>query len=119
MLYPQELKLEETRMTWLGTAVGDPIEAAAMGAVFGRPTGYKNRLYVGSIKSNIGHLEGASGVMSIIKAALMLEKGFLVPNCDFQKPNPVVPFEKWNMKVCHNIRIILLAMRTYSATDSH
>ena len=86
-------------MTWQGTAIGDPIEAAATGAVFGRSADAKYPLYVGSLKSNIGHLEGASGVLAIIKAALMLEKGFLLPNCDFQHPNPAIPFQKWNMKV--------------------
>ena len=82
-----------------GTKVGDPIEAAAVGAVFGRPAKTRTPLYVGSLKSNIGHLEGASGIVAIIKAALMVEKGFIPPNCDFQKPNPNIPFEKWNMKV--------------------
>lgn len=81
-----------------GTAVGDPIEAAALGKVFGRRSN-QNPLYIGSIKSNIGHLEGASGVCSIIKSALMLERKFLVPNYDFQKPNRKIPFEKWNMQV--------------------
>ncbi|KAL8928322.1 MAG: hypothetical protein Q9172_001006 [Xanthocarpia lactea] len=81
-----------------GTAVGDPVEAAALGAVFGRPANSKDTLYVGSVKSNIGHLEGASGIVAIIKAALMTEKGFLLPNCD-HKPNPAIPFDTWNMKV--------------------
>ncbi|KAL8887312.1 MAG: hypothetical protein Q9215_005099 [Flavoplaca cf. flavocitrina] len=67
----------------IGTAVGDPIEAAALGAVLGRPAGSKQPLYIGSVKSNIGHLEGASGVIAIIKATLMLEKGYLLPNYDF------------------------------------
>ncbi|KAL9002830.1 MAG: hypothetical protein Q9180_009942, partial [Flavoplaca navasiana] len=80
-----------------GTAVGDPVEAAALGAVFGRPANSKETLYVGSVKSNIGHLEGASGIVAIIKAALMTEKGFLLPNCD-HKPNPAIPFDTWNMK---------------------
>ena len=80
--------------------MGDPIEAAAIGTAFGRSANAKYPLYVGSLKSNIGHLEGASGIVAVVKAALMLEKGFLLPNCDFQKPNPAIPFEKWNMKVC-------------------
>lgn len=82
-----------------GTAVGDPIEAAALGAVFGRSGASKDTLYIGSIKSNIGHLEGASGVVAIIKAAMMLEKGFILPNCDYQRPNATIPFDTWQMKV--------------------
>ncbi len=81
-----------------GTAVGDPIEAAALGKVFGRKPD-QPPLYIGSIKSNIGHLEGASGVCSIIKSALMLERKFLLPNYDFQKPNRKIPFSEWNMRV--------------------
>ena len=81
-----------------GTAVGDPIEAAALGKVFGRKPDQRP-LYIGSIKSNIGHLEGASGVCSIIKSALMLERKFLLPNYDFQKPNRKIPFSEWNMRV--------------------
>ena len=81
-----------------GTRVGDPIEAAALGEVLGRESDQRP-LYIGSIKSNIGHLEGASGVCSIIKSALMLERKFLVPNYDFQKPNRNIPFGKWNMRV--------------------
>ena len=85
--------------------MGDPIEAAAIGAVFGRSSDSKYPLYIGSLKSNIGHLEGASGVVAIIKATLMLEKGFFLPNCDFQRPNPVIPFDKWNMKVFREFQV--------------
>lgn len=98
MLQPGKPKSKRTLVTWQGTAVGDPIEAAAIGAVFGR-SATNNALYVGSLKSNIGHLEGASGVVSIIKTAMMLERGYILPNCDFQAPNPAIPLVKWNMKV--------------------
>jgi acyl transferase domain-containing protein len=81
-----------------GTAIGDPIEASAIGEVFGRPIN-TTPLYVGSLKSNIGHLEGTSGVVSIIKTVLMLEKGFVLPNCDFKITNPEIPMAHWNMKV--------------------
>ena len=101
-----------------GTAVGDPIEAAALGSVFGRST-TKNAFYVGSLKSNIGHLEGASGVVSIIKAAMMLEKGFILPNCDFQAPNPAIPFEKWNMKVSQTYQTTSSSFHTYLSLDPY
>lgn len=55
-----------------GTAVGDLIEAAALGAVFGSRPATSQPFYVGSLKSNVGHLEGASGVISIIKRPLCL-----------------------------------------------
>lgn len=82
-----------------GTKAGDLIEAAAVHDVFGQGTTPKKPLYIGSVKSNIGHLEGASGIVSVIKTAMMLEKGFILPNCDFQKPNPSIPFQEWNLKV--------------------
>ncbi|KAH8650550.1 putative polyketide synthase [Tricladium varicosporioides] len=82
-----------------GTNVGDPIEANALYKVFGEGRTKKQPLFVGSVKSNIGHLEGASGVVSVIKTAMMLEKGFILPNYDYQTPNPRIPFDKWNMKV--------------------
>lgn len=81
-----------------GTATGDPIEAAALGKVFGRGQG-QSPVVVGSIKSNIGHLEAVSGVASVIKAALMLERRFYAPNCDLQTLNPKIPFQEMNLKV--------------------
>lgn len=81
-----------------GTATGDPIEAAALGKVFRRPPGL-SPVVVGSLKSNIGHLEPVSGVASVIKAALMLERRFYAPNCDLQNLNTKIPFRKLNLKV--------------------
>ena len=70
-----------------------------MHTVFGEGRTPKQPLFIGSVKSNIGHLEGASGVVSVIKAAMMLEKGFVLPNCNFEKGNPKIPFAEWNLKV--------------------
>lgn len=81
-----------------GTKVGDPIEASALHQVFCK--GRKSKpLFIGSVKSNIGHLEGASGVVSVIKSAMMLEKGFILPNCDFKSGSSRIPFNEWNLKV--------------------
>ncbi|KAH7327102.1 beta-ketoacyl synthase domain-containing protein [Rhexocercosporidium sp. MPI-PUGE-AT-0058] len=82
-----------------GTKVGDPIEATALHEVFGEGRTTKQPLFIGSVKSNIGHLEGASGVVSVIKTAMMLEKGFVLPNCNFQSGNPKIPFDEWHLKV--------------------
>jgi acyl transferase domain-containing protein len=81
-----------------GTKVGDPIEAAALHAVFGEGRTSRRPLYIGSLKSNVGHTESASGVISIIKTAMMLEKGLILPNCNFEQPNPAIPIHEWNMK---------------------
>ena len=88
-----------------GTAVGDPIEAHALGEVFGRNSN-DPALTVGSLKSNIGHLEGASGVSSVVKTALMLERSFITPNYDFQQPNSQVSFKTWNIEVCCFLNIL-------------
>ena len=95
-LDPRDTDLIEAHGT--GTAIGDPIEAAALAEVFGRAVESRN-VIISSLKSNIGHLEGASGVCSVIKAALMLERKFVLPSCDLQTPNRKIPFEKYNMKV--------------------
>ncbi|KAF7195680.1 Highly reducing polyketide synthase alt5, partial [Pseudocercospora fuligena] len=71
-----------------GTQAGDPLEARAITETIG-----KNRtkdLYVGSVKTNIGHLEGAAGVAGVIKAALIVERGIIPQNLWFEKLNPSI-----------------------------
>ncbi|KAJ5184528.1 Acyl transferase/acyl hydrolase/lysophospholipase [Penicillium cf. griseofulvum] len=96
------LKLEETGYVeahGTGTPVGDPIEARAMGAV------WKSRkdlnlppLIIGAVKSSIGHLEGASGLAGLIKAVLVLERGIIPPNLNFENINPKIPAEEWHLQ---------------------
>ena len=73
-----------------GTVLGDPIEARALGAVLGagRPSGPGERLIVGSVKTNIGHLEAAAGVAGLIKAALVVNKGAIPAHLHFKAINP-------------------------------
>ncbi len=75
-----------------GTAVGDPIELAALGAVLadGRDPGAP--CAVGSVKTNLGHTEGAAGVAGLIKAALALHRRVIPPSLHFETPNPAVPW---------------------------
>ncbi|MYU11212.1 beta-ketoacyl synthase, partial [Streptomyces sp. SID8361] len=82
-----------------GTKVGDPVEAAALGTVLGaaRPTGAPLR--VGSAKTNVGHLEGAAGVVGFIKTALGLKHGELFPSLNFRTPNPDIPLDQLNLRV--------------------
>lgn len=82
-----------------GTKVGDPLEASAIHEVFSEGRTPKNPLLLGSVKSNIGHTEGASGIVSVIKTAMMLQNGFVLPTCGFEKPNESIPLNEWNMKV--------------------
>lgn len=94
---PQDVGFVEAHGT--GTKVGDPIEATAIHNVFSEGRTETDPLYFGSVKSNVGHLENASGVIAIIKASMMLEKGFILPNTNFQTPNENIPLSEWNMKV--------------------
>jgi acyl transferase domain-containing protein len=81
-----------------GTAIGDPIEASAISEVFTQHRSSEDPLYIGAVKSNIGHLEGAAGIAGLMKAILVLEKGIIPPNIWFEKPNPKIPVSKWNLK---------------------
>lgn len=80
-----------------GTAVGDPIEASAIGEIFAPHRSPQEPLYVGALKSNVGHLEGAAGVAAIIKGVLTLENGVIPPNIWFEKKNPKIQ-DSWNLK---------------------
>lgn len=73
-----------------GTAIGDPIEAASIGNVFRDHREATRPLHVGSVKSNIGHLEGASGLAGVIKTVLLLEKAVIPPICNFERANPAI-----------------------------
>ncbi|KAF2822312.1 polyketide synthase-like protein [Ophiobolus disseminans] len=63
-----------------GTPVGDPLEASAISRVFSEHRTKEDQLFVGAVKSNIGHLEGASGMAGVIKTLLALEQGVIPPN---------------------------------------
>lgn len=83
-----------------GTKIGDPIEASAIHRTIGlSESSLRKRLYIGSVKPNIGHLEAAAGVASIIKGVLALERSLIPPNINFSKPNPAIPLDEWNMVV--------------------
>ncbi|KAI0910920.1 ketoacyl-synt-domain-containing protein [Ustulina deusta] len=80
-----------------GTAMGDPLEARALGSVFGSGRTMGDPLYIGSVKSNIGHLEGASGLAGLIKVIMMLERGIIPPNANFEEPNPEIDTKRMNI----------------------
>ena len=82
-----------------GTAAGDPIEVNAIAASIGYAKSRDKPLLIGSIKTNIGHLESASGLAGLIKATLCLEKGLIPPNINFVEVNPALLLHERNMKV--------------------
>jgi acyl transferase domain-containing protein/acyl carrier protein len=79
-----------------GTPLGDPIEIQALGRVFGART---EPLWVGSVKTNIGHLESAAGVAGIIKVVLSLQHQIIPPHLHFQRPNPHIPWDELPIQV--------------------
>ncbi len=82
-----------------GTRVGDPVEAAALGEVLGRTRRAGSPLPVGSVKTNIGHLEGAAGIAGLVKALLCLREGTLVPSLNFRTAHPDIPLDELNLTV--------------------
>jgi acyl transferase domain-containing protein/acyl carrier protein len=94
---PLQVQYAEAHGT--GTPVGDPVEANALGNVLGRCRAEGERLTMGSVKSNIGHTESASGAVSLIKVALALTHGQIPPNLHFHKPNPAIPFDDLKVRV--------------------
>ncbi|GAB2825483.1 hypothetical protein GCM10022221_24460 [Actinocorallia aurea] len=80
-----------------GTPVGDPIEAAALGAALG--AGREAPLRVGSVKSNIGHLEGAAGIAGLLKVVLGLRHGTIPATLHHVTPNPSIPLDALGLRV--------------------
>ncbi|MEN3357457.1 MAG: hypothetical protein V7637_1439 [Mycobacteriales bacterium] len=94
---PADIQYVELHGT--GTRVGDPVEAAALGAALGsaRPAG--SPLRVGSAKTNVGHLEGAAGITGLVKAALSIRHRELPASLNFQTPHPNIPLDELNLRV--------------------
>ena len=89
-----------------GTAAGDEAELQGIVKVLCGNARRPQPLFLGSIKSNIGHLESASGLAGLLKTVLALEKGLIPPNADFQTGKPILKLEEWNVKVwtdCHDL----------------
>lgn len=82
-----------------GTAVGDPIEAKALGHVLSRNRHPSECCIIGSVKTNIGHLEPASGMAGLIKTALAVKHGQIPANLHFETPNPEIPFDELHLRV--------------------
>ena len=90
-----------------GTPAGDPVEAAAVGHMVG--TRRREPLPIGSVKTNIGHLEPASGMAGLLKAALALERGVLPPSLHCESPNPKIDFAALNLRLVRTAEPILMS----------
>ncbi|MGL5794535.1 MAG: type I polyketide synthase, partial [Waterburya sp.] len=87
---PETISYIETHGT--GTALGDPIEIAALNQVFQVDTEQKKYCALGSVKTNIGHLDAAAGITGLIKTVLALKHQQIPPSLHFQQPNPKIDF---------------------------
>jgi acyl transferase domain-containing protein/ubiquinone/menaquinone biosynthesis C-methylase UbiE len=82
-----------------GTPAGDPVEAEALAATFGKSRSKDDPVFVGSIKTNIGHLEGGSGLAQVVKAVFALEKGQIPPSLWFERQNDRIRLEEWGLAI--------------------
>src|SRR5258707_448717 len=94
---PEEIGFVEAHGT--GTAVGDPIEAHALAEALCGNRSADAPLPIGSIKTNLGHLETAAGIAGLLKAMLVLKHGQIPPSLHFSTPNPHIDFEKLKLRV--------------------
>jgi len=89
---PAEVTYVETHGT--GTSLGDPIEAQALGAAYGNSHSKENPLMIGSVKTNLGHLESAAGVAGLIKLILTLQHAEIPPHLHLKQPSPHIPWDE-------------------------
>ncbi|MCG8928080.1 type I polyketide synthase [Lentzea sp. CC55] len=94
---PKQVRYVELHGT--GTRVGDPVEASALGRVLGAGRAPADALRVGSVKTNIGHLEGAAGIAGLLKTVLSISRGQLPPSLNFTEPNPGIAFDELGIRV--------------------
>jgi acyl transferase domain-containing protein/acyl carrier protein len=123
---PAEVRYLEAHGT--GTSLGDPIETRALGAVYGEGRRAADRLAVGSVKTNIGHLETAAGVAGLIKAVLALSHEEIPPHLNLEGLNPHIPLGElplaiptrrtpWRAGACR--RLAALSSFGFSGTNAH
>ncbi|MDB9360929.1 SDR family NAD(P)-dependent oxidoreductase [Nodularia spumigena CS-588/02] len=89
---PHQVQYSELHGT--GTVLGDPIEVLALAQVLGEGRSKNQPLSIGSVKTNIGHLEGAAGVAGLIKIILALQNQQIPAHLNLQQPNPYIPWHK-------------------------
>ncbi|GAB1543988.1 hypothetical protein NUACC21_66640 [Scytonema sp. NUACC21] len=123
---PGEVSYVEAHGT--GTSLGDPIELRALGAVLGRGRKQNQPLLVGSVKTNMGHLEAAAGVAGLIKLVLALQNKEIPPHLHLKNPNPHIPWAELPIKITTELtpwtsvngkRIAGLSSFGFSGTNAH
>ena len=87
-----------------GTLLGDPIEAKALAAVVAQNRDPAEPCLIGSVKSNVGHLEAAAGVAGLIKTLLVLRHRTIPPTIHYERPNPHIPFAELALRVADTLQ---------------
>jgi len=87
-----------------GTSAGDPVEVGALGSVLSEGRSQGSVCYVGSVKTNLGHTEGAAGIAGLIKTALMLKHGKICASLHVKELNPTIPWEKFPLAIPRQLR---------------
>lgn len=82
-----------------GTPLGDLTESSVLGTVFGSQRQHSNSVRIGSVKTNIDHLENVSGLAALVKAVLIIERGIIPPSLYFDKPNQDMRLDEQNIEV--------------------
>ncbi|RRS10216.1 SDR family NAD(P)-dependent oxidoreductase [Pseudoalteromonas sp. J010] len=82
-----------------GTSLGDPIEVNALGTIFKSAKSAENPLYIGAVKTNMGHLEAAAGISSFFKTALAIHHHYLPPSLHFESANPYINWQRYPLSV--------------------
>ncbi|MCB0190967.1 MAG: polyketide synthase dehydratase domain-containing protein, partial [Anaerolineae bacterium] len=120
-LAPEQVRYIEAHGT--GTSLGDPIEIGALNDVFGQRV---EPLWVGSVKTNMGHLESAAGIAGLIKVALSLKQGEIPPHLHFQNPNPYINWDQSPVQIPTEVmswptgkRIAGVSSFGFSGTNAH
>ncbi len=103
-----EYRIDPSRIAYVechgtGTAVGDPTETRAIGAVYGRARRGISPVVIGSIKSNIGHTEAVAGVAGIIKAVITTKDRWAYPLANLQTCHPDIPFDDLNLRISDDL----------------
>ena len=121
-----EVTYVETHGT--GTPLGDPIELEALNRVYGKGRSLSQPLYIGSAKTNIGHLEAAAGIAGLLKVVLMLQHQQIAPHLHFQTPNPHLAWSQMPIEVAtrstpwpesNRRRLAAVSSFGFSGTNAH
>jgi len=122
---PEDVAYVEAHGT--GTSLGDPIEARSVSAAYCGTAGRATPLLIGSVKSNIGHLEGAAGIASLMKTVLILQHGAIPPSLHFSAPNPAIEWSTSGLQVASALmpwphgasRVAAVSSFGFTGTNAH